>query len=225
VLDAGHWQAQLVTEINLAPGAFARPLSFAPDAWIGVLPRLTLGLVHSDPSVDRIAPGASICVRTDVLLCDKAYRGSGIDALYSLREGHIAAAAHGRLLLRDIDPAKPALTLGAALRWTRGRWALGGDPFVQLGLANTDRGNRAELWLPIVAALQPTCRWIVELHTGWNSDVAEIRDGWHVPAGLGVRAMATPQLELGAAFGFTSLLGPQNTPKQRVAFVTVGWRD
>jgi hypothetical protein len=228
VLDAGQVSAQLVIENNLAPsGGFAKPLSFAPDLWIGVTPQLTLGIIHSDPSVDRISPGASVCVRTDDFICTEVYRGGGLDALYSIAvPGQFSFAPHARLLIRDLDPVKPALTLGASTRWQHGRFAVSADPFLQLGLGNNARGNRAELWIPIVLAVQPTCRWVFELHAGWDSDVAIINeDGWHVPVGLGVRAAATTHLDLGGEFGFTSLLGPQNNPKQRVAFVTIGWRS
>jgi hypothetical protein len=217
--------AEVVIESNLASGSnFARPFSIAPDLWVGITPRLTLGIIHSDPSVDRIASGASICVRRDELLCDKPYRGGGLDGLYGILVGQIDLAAHARLLIRDLDPVKPALTLGGTARWHHGRFAITSDPYLQLGLGNNDRGNRAELWLPIVFAMQPMCRWIFEFHTGWNSDLAEANDGWHIPAALGVRAMATPRLELGGELGFTTILGPQNTAKQRVAFVTIGWR-
>lgn len=228
VLDAGQVSAQLVIENNLAPsGGFARPLSFAPDLWVGVTRRLTLGIIHSDPSVDRISPGASVCVRTDDLICTEVYRGGGLDALYAIDvPGQFSVAAHARLLVRDLDPVKSALTLGASTRWQHGRFAVSADPFLQLGLGNNSRGNRAELWIPIVLAIQPTCRWVFELHTGWDSDIAIINeDGWHVPVGLGVRAAATAHLDLGGEFGFTSLLGPQNNPKQRVAFLTIGWRS
>ena len=225
VLDEDQVAAELVIESNLASnGGFARPLSFAPDLWIGITPQLTLGIIHSDLSVDRIAPGASICVRRDLLLCDRGYHGGGLDALYGVRAGQIDLAAHARFLIRDLDPVKPAVTFGARARWHAGRLAITSDPFVQLGLGNNDRGNRAQLWLPIVVAMQPTSRLSFELHTGWNSDLAEASDGWHIPAALGVRAMATPQLELGGVIGFTSLIGPQNNPKQRVAFVSIGWR-
>ncbi len=225
VLDEHQVAAELVIESNLAPsGGFARPLSFAPDLWVGITPRFTLGIIHSDPSVDRIAPGASICVRRDDLLCTGVYRGGGLDGLYALLEGQFDLAAHARFLIRDLDPVKPALTLGAEVRWHRGRFAITSDPYLQLGLGNNDQGNRAELWVPIVFAIQPTYRWIVEFHTGWNSDLAEVKDGWHIPAALGVRAMATSHLELGGELGFTTILGPQNNPKQRVAFVTIGWR-
>lgn len=227
VLGAGQVEAELVIETNLAPsGGFARPLSFAPDAWIGVTPRLTLGLVHSDPSLDRIEPGASLCVRRDDFLCDGFYRGGGIDARYLAYEDPAwSIAPRARFLIRDLDPVKPALTLGGEVRWHHGRYGISSDPYLQLGLGNNDRGNRAELWFPVVFALQPTCRWVFELHSGWNSDVAVANDGWHIPAELAVRAAATPHIDVGAGFGFTSILGPQNNPKQRVAFITIGWRS
>lgn len=226
VLAYHEVEAQLVIEANLAPsGGFAKPLSVAPDVWFGLTPQLTIGLVHSDPSLDRIQPGASLCVRTDDFLCSAFYRGSALDGRYEVfADGAWAIAPRVRLLVRDLDPIKPAVTLGGTVRWHRGRYAITSDPYLQLGLANTARGNRAQLWIPIVVAVQPTCRWLVELHTGWNSDVAIARDGWHIPVGFAVRAAATPHLDLGAAFGFTTLLGPQNNPKQRVAFLTIGWR-
>lgn len=225
VLDRGQLAAALTAEIDLQPGLVGTPLSLAPDVWYGVLPQLTLGIIHSDASVDRIGPGATFCVHTQEDVCRHFYHGSGIDGLYRLRAGSFAAAAHVRVLIRDLDPVKPAVTLGASLRWQRGRWAISGDPYLQLGLANLDAGNRAEVWLPVVFALQPARRWAVELHTGWNSDVAVWRDGYFIPAALGVRARATAHVDLGATFGFTGLLGPQNDVKGRVLFVAVGWRS
>jgi hypothetical protein len=95
------------------------------------------------------------------------------------------------------------------------------DPYLQLGLANRDRGNRAQLWLPVTLAVEPARSWQLALHTGWNSELAIVRDGWKVPVAVGVRARARDALELGVTLGFASLLGPQNTPKQRVLFVTL----
>lgn len=224
VLAPHQIAAELVTEINLEPGLVGRPLSLAPDLWVGVLPRLTVGLIHSDLSVDRIAPGASVCVRRDGFLCDAIYRGGGLDVIYSAVAGAFEVAPRARVLVRDLDPVKPALTIGAALKWRRGRFAIAGDPYLQVGLANTERGNRSALWLPVAFEVQPTCRWMLELDTGWNSDLAVLRDGWHVPVAAGVRARATAHVDVAASFGFTSLLGPQNTPKERVIFVAVGWR-
>ena len=227
VLSQGQVDAQLVVEVNESENEAEKPLSLAPDIWVGLLPKLTIGLVHSNPSVDRITSGASFCVRTGgtpPAECDHFYHGSGLDLLWSAVEGQFAVAPRMRVLVDDLDPVKPALTFGAAIRWTRGRFAIGGDPYLQLGLANRDQGNDAALVLPVVASIQPTCRWAIELDTGWNSKLAVWRDGWHVPVEVGVRARVTANLDISAAYGFTSLLGPVNTPKERVLFVSAGWR-
>jgi hypothetical protein len=89
---------------------------------------------------------------------------------------------------------------------------------------NQELGNRAQLFLPVELALQPTCRWQLALSTGWNSVLTAVSDGWHIPVALGVRARATDHLDIGATLAFPTLLGPQNTPKQRVAFLAIGWR-
>lgn len=245
VLRDGSVAVQLVGEASLAPGALFRPLSVAPDGWFGVTSRLTLGVIHSDLSIDRIAPKASLCIRQDNLLCTRTYRGSAIDVRYSALAGVFTLVPHVRVLLRDVDPIKPAVTLGAALRWTRGRTTITSDPFLQLGIANTDRGNRSALWLPLVVTIAATDRFDAELSSGWNSDLAVIRDGWHVPFELAVRARVVDwtsapavsgsgsefsqtrgigqSIDVRLGLGFTSLLGPQNTPKQRVVSVAVRW--
>lgn len=222
VLQVGGVAAELTIENNFGR---ARPLSLAPDVWWGATDALTVGLVHSNASVDRFQPGASLCVRTDgPVYCDAAYHGSGIDARYLVVRGPIAIAPRARLLVRDIDPFKPALTLGVLAKWTHTRFAIAADPYLQLGLANQQHGNRAQLFVPLELALQPTCRWQIALSTGWNS-VLGLVDDWHVPVALGVRARVTTHFDIGATFGFPTLLGPQNTPKQRVAFLALGWRN
>jgi hypothetical protein len=229
VLDENQLAADLNLEVSIASLQVGDPASIGPDVWYGVTRELTVGVIQSDPSLDRIPyffePGISVCINRDEILCHRRYHGSGLDGLYSLIAGHFAVAAHVRLLLRDINPAKPAITLGATLRWQRGLFSISGDPYLQLGLDNTDLGNRSELWLPVVLAVQPTCRWAVELHTGYDTDLAVWRDGYHVPVEVGVRARATMHFDVGAALGFASILGPQNTPKERVLFFDVGWRS
>lgn len=225
VLAPGQLEAELVAEINAAP-KYAQPLSLAPDVWWGASERWTIGIVHSDPALDVFRPGASFCLRTaPPLSCEHFYRGSGLDVRWRAREGRLAIAPRARLLLRDVDPWKPAVTLGALVRWTSGRLELTGDPYLQLGLANTDRGNRAQLVLPVELSIGFLCRWRVDVRTGYNSELATWRDGYHVPLWLGGRALVTHGLELGAALGFFSLLGPQATVKERAAFLTVGWRS
>jgi hypothetical protein len=209
--------ADVVVEVDLAPGHVAHPTSIAPDIWWDATPRLTLGLIHSDASVDRIQPGATFCIASnDPLACNHVYRGSGVDVIYRLEDW---IAPRARFVLRDIDPIKPALLLGARLDLPHVTL----DPYLQVGLANMTEGNRSALFLPVrVHAAIPGAQ--VWLDTGWNADLVTWKDAWHVPVGIGASAHVVDNLDLGAELGFRTLLGPQNTPKERVLFVFVSWR-
>ena len=225
VLDAGDVELALVAEVNLHTGETAQPLSLAPDAWYGVTSRWTVGVIHSDPSVDQVLPGATFCVQTAADAgCSRVYRGSGIDVRWSAREGALAVAPRVRVLIRDVDPVKPAVTLGALVRWQRGRFAVTGDPYLRVGLANLGAGNRTALVLPVRFEVQPTRRWALGVELGWNSDLAVWRDGWYMPAVVEARVRATAHIDVGAALGFTSVYGPQATPKDRVLFLRLAWR-
>jgi hypothetical protein len=128
------------------------------------------------------------------------------------------------LLVRDVDPVKPAITVGALVRWTRGRFLVATDPYVRAGLANTDLGNRTHVMLPVWLGVQPARGWLLTLRTGYDADTAVWRDGWHGQLAVGARTSPTPRLELAVEAGFPSLFGPQNNVKSAALFVTAGWR-
>ncbi|MGE3768949.1 MAG: hypothetical protein AB7L94_42245, partial [Kofleriaceae bacterium] len=86
-------------------------------------------------------------------------------------------------------------------------------------------GNRTQLTLPLYLLEQPTCRWLVGHHHGWESDLAVARDGSHGPLGLIVTARATEHVDITLHGGFTSLVGVQNNIKQRAAMLSVTWRS
>jgi hypothetical protein len=224
VLDDNAIELRLTAEIGVQQREFARPLSFAPDAWWGVAPRWTVGVIHSNASVDQIDAGATLCVReTAVSTCNQLYRGSGLDVRFSARTGGFAVAPRVRLVVRDIDPFKPAATLGALVRWTRGRFAIASDPYVRLPLAHDDLGNRAALSIPLWLAVQPARGWLIALHTGFDADFAVLRDGSHGPFGLGVTTRLTEDLELGVEAGWARLFGPQYDAKHGAIMITAGW--
>ena len=181
--------------LNLAPGTSSRirPRSH-PTCGSGCSARLTVGVMHSNPSVDRSRPARPSACATRISVCHTTYHGSwNRRALGGARPASSPSHRGCALLVRELDPFKPALTLGSLVRWTRGRFAITGDPYLQLGLANTDKGNRSALFLPVMFAVQPTWGWELALRTGLNSDLAVIRDGWHVPVAIGTRVRATEQ--------------------------------
>lgn len=167
-----------------------------------------------------------MCLRTDDLYCDKTYRGSNLDARYAFPlPGNTTVSPRARFLLRDIDPVKPAVTAGALVEHTHGRFSFRADPYLQLGLANTGQGNRAAVFIPLQFAVAATSRITPTLDTGWNAELAVAGDDWHVPVGVGARVRVDSHFVVGATFGFAALLGPQNTPKERVLFFGVSWNE
>ncbi|HEY4244690.1 MAG TPA: hypothetical protein VGM88_32975 [Kofleriaceae bacterium] len=232
VLAPGTFDVRLAIEARLETRSWLRPLSLSPDAYYGVTARLTIGLTHSDASLDRIDAGDTFCVRTEVpggaSPCRDVYRGSNVDVRYlALRgpTGQWSLAAHARFLIRDVDPFKPAVTLGALARWTRGRFAIWTDPYLQLGLANRDRGNRAAVSVPIFLALQPARRWELWLHTGFDTDVAVWRDGNHAPLALGAAHAIRGPWRASLEVGWEELYGAQHDYKAATAIATIEWRD
>jgi hypothetical protein len=223
VLRADQIALAVTTEIELAPASAGRPLSIAPDVWLGVTSRWTVGVIHSNASINRITRGNGYCFR-DPEACDRTYGNAGLDVRYGLRDGAVAVAPRARFLIRDVDPWKPAVTGGALVRWTHGRWSITGDPYLRIGLANTDQGNRAALFLPVEIAVRPVPRFAFALHTGYDADLAVWHDGWHVPLALALRNRLARRIELGVLAGFTSALGPQDTMKRRVMWISLDWR-
>jgi len=227
-LAVGELEARLVLERNITLRSQGRPTALAPDAWVGVAPRWTVGLVHSNVALGLVDTGASLCVKQDDYGCDRTYRGSGVDVRWSWRSGVLAVAPRGRLLARDVEPWKPALALGALVRWTRGPFSITGDPYLRFGLGNRDQGNRDAFVIPVWFAVQPIERWRLALHTGVDGEFATWSDGWHGPFAIATALDAARKpgwkIEVGLEIGFHSLLGPQNSYKERALSMWVGWR-
>jgi hypothetical protein len=224
VLDDGEVAAELVIEYGLDKSHVGDPVSIAPDLWWGVLPGLTVGVIHSDSSLDQLGAGASLCVQHTDLRCGKTYRGSGADLIWSAIEGNFAFAPRARFVVRDLDPWKPAVTLGGLVRWRHRDFAITGDPYLRLGLANQGRGNRAALVVPVWISQRLTYQLELAVHTGFDSELAVIRDGYHIPIGLVARYTLTAHLEVGLEVGFRSAAGSQNDSSGRTAMLTLGWR-
>jgi hypothetical protein len=224
VLDDGAIELRLTAELGVQRAVFARPLSLAPDAWWGIWPRWTLGVIHSSASLDRIDAGATLCVRqVKAPPCDQLYHGGGLDVRYGALAGPLAVAPHLRLIIRDFDPIKPAATIGATLRWAYSRFAIASDPYLRLPLANAELGNRTQVVLPLWLTVQPATGWAISLHLGYDSDLAVFRDGGHGPVGLGVTARATAAVDVAVEAGWAELLGPQHDAKHGAIMISADW--
>jgi hypothetical protein len=224
VLDDGALEARLTLGAAVIYQGTSQILSVAPDVWWGATPRWTVGLVHSGPSLDQIDPVATLCLRDPATSsCPRWYAGGGLDVRYAARTGELAVAPRLRLIVRNVSPWKPAATVGALVRWTHGRFAIAGDPYVRAPLANHTQGNRAALFAPVWLEVAPAARWRVFLHTGYDVSFATLRDGGHIPLALGLTAPLSCAFDVGVEAGWAALLGPQHNAKEGAVLVSVGW--
>lgn len=221
----GAFDLRLSLELNLESDLVGRPTSLAPDVWWGVLPRWSIGVVHSDLSLGDAATTASFCVReTNVPPCDRHYRGSGLDVLYRALDGPLAISPRLRALLRDIDPWKPALAFGATVRWLHDRFSITVDPSLRVPLANGARGNRVAIDLPAWFAVEPAPGWQLALFTGYEADVVVLRDDGRIPVVLEAAARIAPAVGLGVEAGWPQLFGPQHDARHGSLMITTDWR-
>jgi hypothetical protein len=216
VLAPGELVAELVVEADLAQ--FAQPLSLAPDAWLGVTSRLTVGLTTSDAALDLVDDGASVCLRANPFFgCPNP--GTGVDVRYAVTDRIVPRV---RMLERDFEPFKPALALGALVRVASTRhFDLVVDPYVQLGLGNNGLGNSSAIAVPIFATFQLARPLALTAETGYFTDIDVWQDGFNIPLGVTLTGRVVRHLELAGQVGFTSLAGPQNNVKQREGFFVV----
>ena len=224
VLDRGAIEGRLTLETNLYAYSMWRPTSLAPDVWYGVTPDLTVGVVSSADALSLVGTGDGLCFGGNAHGCEQAYSNLGIDARWAIARGSFSAAARVRLVTRRWSPWLPSMRVGALARWQRGRFAITGDPQLQLGLDNTDLGNRAQVNVPLWLAVAPTCRSEVYLRTGVYGELAVFGDAWSVPAMAGAKVAVSTHIDVAAELGFERLGGPLDEGKLRVAWLSVAAR-
>lgn len=134
--------------LQLGLGAWARAsdgvVALAPEAWLGVGPRLTVGLSHGPDDDGLAAPGRGLCLRR----CDPRYRGALV-AHVGLGDlvGRAAIAIDG------LDPAVVAVELGARADWRGGRGWARIEPALRLGLLGRAHDNRERLGAELAAGV------------------------------------------------------------------------
>lgn len=223
----GEWRVSLTLDLDLS-GHRGGSRALSPDASWGITDETSLTLAHSARSIARIGHPGGACISS----CDfrPSYTVNALvhhALLQPERSTQRSAPSSfqlylaGGFLLRDTDPWKPAALGGASLRWHRGRFAVDAEPYLQLGIANTDRGNRHRLVVPLRLWLQPTCRWALGLFSGVEGELAVFSDAYHVPLALLASTRITSSLSLSLSAGLSTFGGPLNTATRRFAALTL----
>jgi len=217
-LPRGELEGALTIEMDLSTNAVLEPTSIAPDLWYGVTDRFTIGVIHSANALSLVEAGDGVCLGGIDHGCARTYSNLGLDARYAIVPD---LAAHVRLVTRRWDPWLPSVRIGALGRYARGRFAITADPYLQLGLANTDRGNRARVNVPLWLSFDASERVSVYARTGVDGELAVFGDAWGVPIALGARVSITPAIDLAAEAGFERAAGPLNESKLRECWLSI----
>jgi hypothetical protein len=221
VLPAGGFLGNVAVETGLSTNLEGEPTTIAPDLWYGATDRITVGVVHSADALSLVGAGDGVCLGGAAHGCEQAYANLGLDARWSLARGEWSAAARVRVVTRRWSPWLPSVRFGALLRWQRGRVAVTSDPQLQIGLYDTDLGNRNAIHVPVWISVQPAPHVELYLRTGVDGDIAVFDDVWGMPLTIGARVAITCRVELAAEGGLVRALGPLGDAKQRVAWIAI----
>jgi hypothetical protein len=225
-LAPGLCEASLVGEANLSPIDLWQPVSLAPDLACGGAGGITLGVTHSARSLSLIDSGNGLCLTGEDGGCQRPYDGGAIDLRAPVPGGHTARVAlRARLVAKSLEPFKPSARLGALVRigGAGGRLSLLADPHISIALAAEELGNRDFVALPLTGQLQ-VGRLALELITGVRGDLRAWGEVFAIPIAFGVIATPTDSIDVGLEAGWSKLLGPQNTFKQRHAALLLTYR-
>ncbi|MFH2007951.1 MAG: hypothetical protein ABI333_15320 [bacterium] len=216
-LPAGSLRISASLEVGLDVRSLGAPVSLAPDVYVGVTPRLTLGMIHSGRALGLIDSGRGLCVSGRSGGCDPVYSGTGLDGWYTLlRAPGFELATRTRVYAaRFSGPLKLRVTLGLQGVFRVGPVALRFDPHLSVGLVNRELGNADTLNVPIQLFLALGRYVAIYLRTGLRGLLNNFAEQYAVPLGLGVLVRPSARWQVGAQVVFRQLLGPLNTHQKR----------
>jgi hypothetical protein len=235
-LPGGKFMLTAVVEANMAKGTAGKPLSVAPDLWIGVADRLSFGIVHSGRGATGFLTsfGTGLCFRGGGF-CDsglgKVYTFSEADARIGLTQGGFAVALVLGAQARAFDPD---LVLsgkaGFLARMGSSRIALELAPTAFIGITQRKIAgmdfNTDEFGAPVTIYLRIAGGFSLALQSGVTFTFKDIGNTWQIPAAAGFQWWLTPHISFDAAFGLAAVADSNDATKafdQRSASVGLGY--
>jgi hypothetical protein len=189
-------------------GDIADPLNISPDVVYGVMPKLDVGLYHSNYGLTGFyfegIQESGLCVSGDV--CGEVYNGStGILAKYELVNGKLSAAGNGGVVLTSITDDFDMgidLKLGANVRYMLNeKMVILANPNVHVNLVSDDlASDKHQLYIPLALMYAVNEKLHAGVQTGVLAlDVAKVGDTYFLPLSLGAKMKIDDKLSVGAA--------------------------
>ena len=249
-LPGGKFMFNVIAEANMAKSLVGKPTGIAPDLWIGLADKLTIGAYHSQRAATGFLTGfgSGICVNGktgmgtgmgggmgDVCASGlgKIYTFAGAEARIGLLEGGLAVAFVLGGQARTFKPDKLFAGKAGLLARIHGkRLAIEISPSATVGLNKRKVGgmdyNAAfdGMAIPVTIYLRFAPRVSLALQSGATFLFKKPGDTYRIPAAAGLSFWITPHLSFDAAFGLAAVADKDDTTKatdQRSATVGIGY--
>ncbi|MDB4953382.1 MAG: hypothetical protein JWO36_951 [Myxococcales bacterium] len=216
ILREGTLRFDATLELGMSSGRAAKPIAIAPDLWVGVSPRLTLGLVHSRYATTgfRGSAGGGLCVTATTGGCAKLYNNIGWEAWGAVLRGPLAFVAGGGLEAVNIDRRFYDVKIGFKARYLAGRVSVTTTPSVFIAMTKRNEAmtpNTDVLYVPVGLGVKLADHVTVALGSGIKGPVSGFAKTWQIPAGISA-TYATGPVVVGASWVFGALVASAANP-------------
>lgn len=229
ILPKGKLAVHVALGVNMSKSLVAKPIALAPDVWYGVMPKLEVGVAHSNYGLTGFwgqGFGGGICIGGAERGCAKLYNGPiGILAHFSLMEGNLDLAADGGLIIDALDPNVMSLKVGVRGRWASGKIMVMFSPMIDAGLTKRDAGNKEVLWVPVTVGFAASPKLHAGVQTGIAGPLDGFGDAYIIPVGVGAMFMVNDKLGVGGSFNFFNLAGKGSSADFRDLTLFATWHN
>jgi hypothetical protein len=228
ILPKGKLAIMVPIGIDLSTDLVAKPIAIAPDVWYGLMPKLEVGVVHSNEGLTGFwfqGLGGGVCVTGTDNGCAKLYNGPvGVLGHFSVMEGSIDLAADGGLVISTLDPMALSVKAGVRGRWMSGKIAVHFSPGVGIGVTERDT-NGDELFVPVSVGYMVSPKLHAAVQTGIYGPLDGFGDSFAIPVGVGALFGVNESIDVGGAFTFWNLAGKGGGADFRDLTIVAMWHN
>ncbi len=229
ILPKGKLAVAAAIGVNLSKEAVAKPIALAPDVWYGVMPKLEVGVAHSNMALSGFwfqGFGGGVCLGGTERGCAKLYNGPiGVLAHFSLMEGTLDLAADGGLVIDVLDPMTLSIKAGVRGRWMSGKIMVMFAPNISIGATKRDEGNKEAIFVPVTVGYMVSPKLHAGVQTGIYGPLDGFGDAYGIPVGVGAMFMVNDKLGVGGSFNFINLAGKGSSADFRDLTVFAMWHN
>jgi hypothetical protein len=228
ILPTGKLKVNAALGVNMSSSLVAKPIALAPDVYYGVMPKLEVGLVHSNHGLTGFwfqGIGGGVCVTGTESGCAKLYNGPvGVLAHFALMEGNIDLATDAGVVIGSLDPMQLSMKVGVMGRWMSGKINVLFQPAIAIGLTERDT-NKEEILIPVTVGYTVSPKLHAGVQTGLYAPLDGLGDFYAIPVGVGAMFMVNDKLGVGGSFNFLNLAGKGGGADFRDLTVFATWHN